>query len=360
MTTHLKHWLLIAFVVVASSTLVWLFVGTKSVYQNFDGPYYLVVAKSWYDKAVVSNHFSFSLPLEYYPAHFPFYPLLIVITSSIGLTLPQAMVAVTVVFAFAGAVLVYKIFETYNWGSPLAAAIIWLFFWPRMWAVRSVGSPETLFIFLVYLSLLTFDRKKYWLAAIFGTLATLTKSPGILLVPTYLLWQANEFIKTKKVQWKAWPVLLIGAGLVGLFAFFSYRTGDFFAYFHSGDNIHLQLLPFRVFDRTQPWVNTVWLEEVLWVYLVAGIGVIKMWRKNTVFGAFGVVFLTTILFISHRDISRYSLPLVPVVLVGLSSLWNHREVRWVLGFLLIPMFFYTVNFVSANLLPISDWAPFLH
>ena len=59
--------------------------------------------------------------------------------------------------------------------------LAFLFVWPRMWTVRTIGSPETLFIFLILLSLRYFDLKKYLLAGIFGALAVLTKSPGILL-----------------------------------------------------------------------------------------------------------------------------------------------------------------------------------
>ena len=153
---------------------------------------------------------------------------------------------------------------------------------------------------------------------------------------------------------------MIPAALVGLFYYYQIRTGDFLAYFHSGDNIHLQALPFRVFDSSQPWVGTFWLEDILWVYLVGGIGVIRAIRKNKIFGTFGAVFYATILFVSHRDIARYSLPLVPVVLLGLSDVLEKKEVRWALGLLLVPAFFYTVNFLIHNQLPIADWGPFLN
>ena len=85
------------------------------------------------------------------------------------------------------------------------------------------------------------------------------------------------------------------------------------AYFHSGDNIHLQLTPFRVFDTSQAWVGTLWLEEIIWIYFIGAIGIYYAYKK-TVFGdIWGGIFYTVILFVSHRDISRYSLPLVPVV-----------------------------------------------
>ena len=45
-----------------------------------------------------------------------------------------------------------EIFEEFKWGNPLLVALIWLFAWPRIWVVRSVGSPETLFVFHLDLS----------------------------------------------------------------------------------------------------------------------------------------------------------------------------------------------------------------
>lgn len=181
----------------------------------------------------------------------------------------------------------------------------------------------------------------------------LTKSPGILLFGAYGL------VFLRKLNLKMWPVLLIPVAIGGLFYFYYLQTGDFWAYFHSGDNIHLQALPFRVFDSSQPWVGDWWLEDVLWIYLVGGIGVWRALKKNPVWGYFGVMYFLSILFVTHRDISRYSLPLVPVVLLGLSEVLERREVKWALAAMLVPLFFYTVNFLSHNTVAISNWTPFL-
>ena len=51
--------------------------GVFSLWKNFDGPNYLIIAKTWYDKLLISTSFSSPLPLEYYPAHWPFYPMVI-------------------------------------------------------------------------------------------------------------------------------------------------------------------------------------------------------------------------------------------------------------------------------------------
>ncbi len=349
----------LAIICVASTLAVWAAVGTKTIYQNFDGPYYIVVAKAWYNKEIIRNMFSFALPLEYYPAHFPLYPLLINLVNLLGLNHLQAMVMVNLLATVACTYVIYKIAEEHKWGDPFWITLAWLFWWPRMWAVRSVGSPETLFILAVVSSLYFFGKKKYWLSGITGGLAVLTKSPGIILLVAYCLLPVINYLKTKKIDFKIWPVGIIGLTFLALSYFFFLKTGDFWAYFHTGDNIHLQLLPFKIFDANQGWVGSIWLEEIIWIYLLAGIGIYRALKKDLVWGIFGAVFYVLILFVSHRDIARYSLPLVPVVLLGFAEIFSRKEVKWALGLLIIPLFFYTINFVLHNAVAISDWGPLL-
>ena len=335
-------------VTIASTLLLWAGTGLDTVRRNFDGPYYAVVAKSWYRHDIVSSNFSFPLPLEYYPAHFPLYPFLMSLFGKLGYL--NGGLIINLAASTAAALTLYYIALKQKWGNPLYISLTGLFFWPRMWAVRSIASPETLFILFIISSLYFFDVKRYWLAGLTGALAVITKSPGILLFPA--------FVVASKFDRKIWPTLLIPFSLILLFMFFKVQTGDFWAYFHTGDNIHLQVLPFKVFDSRQPWVGDFWLEDILWVYLIGGIGVWRAWKKNRVWGWFGLVYYLLILFVSHRDISRYSLPLVPVVLLGLSEVFAKKEVRWAVALLTIPAFFYTLNFLSHNTVAISNWAPF--
>ncbi len=349
-----RNWILLALISIFSSIALWIPVGLNTVYENFDGPYYLVVAKTWYNKTLIGQNFSIPLPNEYYAAHLPLYPALINIVSFIPfMNGPRAMVAVNLFFSIATAIAIYEIGKKLKLEHPLFIAFMWLFWWPRIWVVRSVGSPETVYAFFIVLSLYFFHAKNYWISGIAGALALLTKSPGVLLFVSY----AILFIK--KPNLKMWPLLLIPLAGLALFSLYQVQMGDFLAYFHSGDNIHLQALPFRIFDSNQPWVGDFWLEDVLWIYLLGAVGILFALRKNIVFGTFGAVFYTTILFVSHRDISRYALPLVPVVLLGLSEIFQRKEVRVIFVLLLIPLYFYSLNFLTHNSVQIPTWAPFL-
>src|SRR3989344_6922726 len=188
MNTRLKHWFILAGVAVVSTVALWMAVGSKVIYQNYDGPYYAVVAKCLYDKECIGKSFSFPLPLEYYAAHFPLYPTMMRLIGQIGqIGLIRAGVAINLLATIAAAIVMYKLA-----GDKLWVALAWLFLWPRMWVVRSVGSPETLFILFILLSLYYFQKKNYLVSGIAGALAVLTKSPGILLFAAYLFTKPNK------------------------------------------------------------------------------------------------------------------------------------------------------------------------
>ena len=359
MNRTIRDVVILAAIGIVSTVVVWAAVGTQIIYENFDGPYYLVIAKCGYKPECIGRNFSFPLPLEYYPAHFPLYPAVINVVTMTGLSPMQAMVAINVAAGVGAALGLYQLFKENKWGNPVWAAAVWLFMWPRMWAVRSVGSPETLLMLFILGSAYYFIKRRYWLAAILGIGATLSKPPGILLLAGYGLWWLYEGVKNRRWQWPVWPVVLMVAALGGLFWLYQVQTGDFWAYFHSGDNIHLQVWPFKVFDSSQSWVGTFLFEDVLWIYLIGAVGVIRAFRKSRVLGWFGGVFFATILFVSHRDIARYSLPIVPVVLAGFGEIWERREVKWVMAGLLVPIFLYTVNFLVHNTAGVPTWQPFL-
>ena len=100
------HQLLLLLITFFSSALIWFlfyknipkFLGfpatsLETIYANYDGPNYMIIAKCGYNKDCIRQQFSLPLPLEYYPAHLPAFPLLIKIFS-LFLTTPKAMLLV--------------------------------------------------------------------------------------------------------------------------------------------------------------------------------------------------------------------------------------------------------------------------
>lgn len=335
--------------------------GMATIVSNYDGPLFLAVAKSFYNREILGT-FSLSLPTEYYAAHFPLFPALIRIFSVV-LGYPYAMLFVTLGSSFLALYFFFKLAKRYVTEEEALFLTFVFSIIPARWLiVRSVGSAEPLFIAAIIASVYHFSKKNYLGAGIWGLLAQLTKSPGILLFAAYFAYLALPNLKKitlPKLKIVS-PLLLIPFSLLLVFGLFKISYGDFLAYFHSGDNIHLFFPPFQIFNYSAPWVGTFWLEEVIFVYLFGILGLLKLIAQKR-FGlawVYGVFFAST-LFVSHRDLIRYSLPLVPFLLIAFSETLLKKEFRIALGLIAIPIYLFALSFISQNAMPIGNWAPFL-
>ena len=347
--------------------------GMATIVANFDGPYYIVVAKTLYDPQTIEKDFLFPLDPIYYSAHYPLFPLLIRATATIlpFLKYPYSMIIVTILTSALSSFMFYLILKKIGLDKNALWLTLIFQILPARWLItRSVGSPEPLFIFTVLSSVYFFLGRRWWLAAIFGSLAQLTKPPGILLFASFVVailaleWPKlaklnfNQWIRT--FPWKTYPIFLIPLTLIGLYIFYGIRYGDFFAYFKSGNNIHLMFPPFQVFNPAQTWVGTFWLEEIIWIYLLGALALVFLLKqKQTVLASFVGVFFLSLLFVAHRDIARYSLPIFPFALISFNKILTTKEFKWILLLLIVPIYLFSLAFISNNTTPISDWGPLL-
>lgn len=336
----------------------------ETVFANYDGPNYMVIAKCGYVKNCIATKFSLPQPLEYYPAHFPGFPLLIKYFSLYTST-PKAMLIVGLLGSILLTLTSYHLFKMYL--SPKLAyylAILMLFFPGRLLVLRIVGAPETWFIGMTLLSIILFQRRRYFLSAFIAALSLFLKSPGILLFAAYLCMAIFDWLKYKDIKslFNKYFIYLVGPLTVFIiFYLYFLETGDFFAYFHSGDNIHLNLLPYLVFISNHTWINTVWLEDVLYIYLIAFIGLSRIHKKfkfNLVF-VYPFIYTLATIFIAHRDISRYIAPVYPFLFLGFGRYLFRKNTRLIFWILLPAVLLYAINFVIGNVSPIADWTPYL-
>jgi Gpi18-like mannosyltransferase len=243
---------------------------------------------------------------------------------------------------------------------------------PARWLiVRSVGSAEPLFVAAIIASIYYFRDKKYWYAGIWGAVAQLIKSPGILLFIAYAFTivapSISKLATTSFKKWakklslrKIYPLILIPISALGIFVYYQFAFNDFWAYFNSGDNIHLFFPPFQIFNYSAPWVGTFWLEEIIFVYLIGLMGLIKLFKQKAGAIAWFVgIYFTSILFVSHRDIIRYSLPIIPFLILAFSKTIIKKDFKIVMCVLVIPIYLFSLAYISQNVMQISDWAPFL-
>lgn len=377
MNQYLKQfsiYLTFGLIVTLSSFLLWLPFFSKSsswfgleipnsscqyVYRNYDGPLYIIVAKTFYSPFLINNlHLELNLSPNYFAAHLPFYPFFIRIFSY-AVDYLRAMIFVNLFFTFCLAALFYYLLKNLSLTKKPFLLTTVLLFLPRFWVVRSIGAPESLFMFLVLLSLFSFEKKNYLLAGLFGGLATITKTPGILLFPVYLLASGETFIKLKKFSWKNIFLCLIPLSLVGVFLLYAKQYGNFWAYFNSESFVPL-VFPFSVFNFQKVWVGTAWLEEIIFYFFLYLLTVITLWRsKQRSFFYFSLIFFVATTFVQHRDISRYSLPLWPLACIAFENFFTSKKFVLALIILLPAIWLYAINFLTYNILPISNWQAFL-
>lgn len=369
--------LLIIFLTFISSYFFWLIfyfnipgkigfsdVTLETIYANYDGPNYMVIGKCGYNKDCIGPNFSLPQPLEYYPAHFPGYPFLIKFFNNFT-TGPKAMIFSTLIGSVFLSLILFELLKLLvRQSKAFWLTILFLFFPARIFILRSIGAPETWFLATTLASILFFIKGKYWLSALFAAVAQFFKSPGILLLASYGIMATRDYMVTKKLNFvfkKYYSYILVPLTILFVFYLYYLQTGNFFAYFDSGDNFHLNPLPYLVFISSKSWINTIWLEDIIYIYLFAMYGIYRLIKKYKVniIVVYPLLYIIATLFVAHRDISRYITPAYPFLLLAYQKFFNLRSVKIILILLIPAILLYSINFVCGNIAPISDWANYL-
>ncbi|MBU0999841.1 glycosyltransferase family 39 protein, partial [Patescibacteria group bacterium] len=378
MSKSVKDCIILTLLTIAITLLVWLphvlalpnfwglnfKEGFSTIYRNFDGLEYVIIAKSFYNPAIIAS-LPQTLSANYYAAHFPGYALLILLFSPL-LGFLKSMIFVSLSFTCLSVIIFYLLVKDFKLTNhPLFLSFIFLILPARWLIVHSVGSAEPVFIFFVVAALYFFLRFELsprplfiFLTGIFGMLSQLTRPPGILLFLAlifYIIWKTakqkvGNFLRCViSNTYSYFPLLLIPLTLLGVFYLYSITYHDFFAYFHSGDNIHLTFPPFQVFNRGEFWVGSMWLEDIVYIFTLGFLGGLMLLKKKLYPLAFFVLtYLTASAFVAHRDISRYVLPVVPFVLIAFEKILTSKEFKIILPIILLAAYLYSQNFILAN------------
>lgn len=340
--------------------------GFNTIYKNFDGLEYVTIAKSFYRREILAT-LPQSLSAPYLASHFPGYALLIRLISSIGYL--KSMLFVSVASTILACLAFYYLVRDFKLTpKPLFLSFLFLILPARWLIVHSVGSSEPTFILLTIIAIYFFMRfeqsKKYFyilLSASAGLLAQITRPPGILLFISLAIYIHYKFYLDRKIlgfkkayfdHLKFAPIILIPLGLLGIFYLYQVNLGDFWAYFHSGDNIHLTFPPFQIFNKHQFWVGDIWLEDIVYIFILGFLGVTTLFRKKLYpMAFFTLIYLLAASMIVHRDVSRYLLPISPFILIAFEKVLNSKEFKIILPFILILIYLYSQNFLLENVAP---------
>lgn len=349
--------------------------GLEIIKRNYDSLNYVIVAKSLYDPQLISA-FPQSLPSTYFAAHFPLYPFLIRIIAPAFGYLNSTLLLTLVTTITAALAFYWLINELKITTNKLWLVTCFLLLPPRWLIVHSVPSPEPLFVTLVLLSSIFLIRAQrgnslvnYTLAGIMGALAIFTRSAGLLVFigfmmsEFYLAYQRSAEHKKSifsSFRYASLWLLLIPLALLGVFQIYQVAYNDFFAYFHSGDNIHLVFPPFQAFNIDQYWIGTIWLEDIIFYFFFLATGTLLLWKKKLFpFASFVGVYTIAAMFIAHRDIARYTLPVFPFIMITYTDFLQSRIFKTSLVILALAIYLYAINFVANNTFPVTDLTPYL-
>ena len=330
----------------------------EDVYKSWDGPSYTLTALSLYDPQIAhDNNYILSVNIKpawnWLPAHFPLYPWLIRAFSGIGYF--QAMLLLSQFFSLSTFIAFYELVRRLKFSkSPLPLTLLMMLLPPRWFIVSHIGATEQVFLFFMLLMLLFWHQKKHLSAAIFGSLAQLARPQGILLFAVVGLFALYELVSHKSklipLLRSYLPYLLIPATLFGIFTYFYFQTGDFWAFFPAIKLFqHSQLLPFRVFSYPAPNVETFWQEINAVNYVVYLASIFVLFRRRYIqLGLLGLIFFLPLIFLRHSDISRYAIPLMPLAFIAFEDLLSRKEFV-VAALLMSPaVMAYAVNFMTFN------------
>ncbi|MDP3973511.1 MAG: hypothetical protein Q8P92_01635 [Candidatus Daviesbacteria bacterium] len=377
-----KDFLIIAFLTIGVTFLIWLphllalpsfwglnfSNGFATIYRNFDGLEYVIIAKTWYDPNLIASVPQL-LPANYFASHFPGYSILIALFAPV-LGFLKSMLLLSVGSTVLAAWVFYLLVKDFRLSShPLILTALFLILPARWLIVHSVGSSEPTFIFFILAAVYSFMRFEQSRKALFiiltglaGFAAQITRPPGILLFIAFgffIVWrmisQKMQFTSIIRIIGKYSLLIFIPLALLAVFFWYSLTYQDFWAYFKSGDNIHLTLPPFQVFNINQFWVGDIWLEDIVYIFILGFLGGIMLWKQKLYPMAFFVLtYLLASILIAHRDISRYVLPITPFVLIAFEKVLTSKEFKIILPIILVAIYLYAQNFILSNTAPIPN------
>lgn len=337
--------------------------GMSYVYRNWDGPGYLMVAKTFYDVDLINkiNPFPF-LAATHYAFQFPGYPLVIRLFSFLGYN--EAMIFASQLFALLFSIALYVLVKMVNpKANALVVALLSIFYTPRWFIVSHVGSTEPQMMFFITLFMILFIKKRYFWAGLAMGLAQLTKPQGIVFfvgIGLYYLYQVGVARKISIVRAirEFTPFLFIPLALVSVFTVYYFQYGNFWLFLKNGAFPTMQLPPLKVLMATSImgfplgfWTG--WLEFVIYNYILYLGGIVLLFEKRLYFfGIVALVYFFPVLTFVQADMARFILPILPFVYLGyadaLSQKWVYRTL-----FLSLPMvFLFTIGYINYNLSPL--------
>jgi hypothetical protein len=362
-----KPYFTIFLIVILSIFLVWLpFIfrigpekseikklGFELVQRMYDGPLYAIVAKTLYRSDQINKLHTFDP--KYFAIHPPGYPLLIRIVSPIFGYLNGMLIVNVFGAVLLGWTLFYFFDNVLKISEPIYLVVLVLFT-PRMLISSVTGSSEIVFILCSILSVILMHKKKYTLASLPAFYASFTRMPGMLLgvaIVIYLVFKLKNFRENRAM---VLPMIASFAGFLAICLFYIRQYGDFFAYFNSSVVVQTGIIYSQFFVNAKG-IGDKYIEDILFYFGIGWHTLLGKFKTLPPFmSIYAWVMFVFVLTISHREMSRYVLPLIPFLISMQSDFLKKPLTKKVLLLLLPAVYLYIINFISnfAYPLPINQ------
>jgi Gpi18-like mannosyltransferase len=284
-------------------------------FYHWDSPHYIDIAKNWY-----VNEGEQRLLIVFYPL----YPILIRLTTfNLGYINLSALIVSNVSSIFA-AVYLFKLAKLDFNDDVAKKAVLYLSIFPTAYFLSAIYT-EGLFLALVIASVYYARVEKWHFAGFLSLLAALTRTAGLLLLPTLIV----EYLHQK--EWKPKKVsanfFWSGLALAGFLIYLGINyqvTGNFFTFLEIERTHWYQYIsPLQGLDGAWQWAFTATFPDN-----------ITVGSAQIIFAVFGLVMVITGFLLRFR--LSYSVYMLFMWMLSVSTAWWISIPRYVLA--MFPMF----------------------
>jgi hypothetical protein len=195
-----------------------------NLFAQFDASAYLDIAKNGYNQEFNNNNGNYS--------YFPLYPILIWLFSFL-VGFGWSAFLISNVLSILGVILFYIVIRQ-DYDQNITCDTLFYFLLFPVSYFLSVMYTESLFLVIIMLMFYYARRNKWLLVGVLGFLGSLTRMPGLVMFFPMLYMFYKQY--GLKFNWRILYLFLIPLGILSIFIYYFFITGDFFMMFHTFAN----------------------------------------------------------------------------------------------------------------------------
>ena len=290
----------------------------RRVTLGADSLWIINIARDGYEKE------PFNTNIQHTWAFFPLYPLLLRAASKFTGELPLTGIFLSSGFFLFALILLHKTVTEFKYDGAIAdRTVFYVAAFPTSYFF-SLSQTESLFLLVTVGCFYAARRRRWWLAGIFGALASATRFAGVfLLVPLGVLYWQN-YRSEGKIGVNAASLLLVPLGLIAFMIYLRSITGNPLAFADIqvawGHSAGMMWHPFVTYLRDPLRVSTGWdfrLLNFAAAAMALVCGLVLLGKREWALGLYALISIIVPLSFEHslQSLARYMMVIFPVFVV---------------------------------------------